>query len=138
MRPRFLLLTTLAACALAVGAAPAAAQTGDPFEPLPPAQTDPPVVVPTAQEEDEGLAAWQQTLLIAGGALFVLGIGVAIARDARQHAPDDRGRPGRAAEGFAGAAGAGASPGRGSVTLRDRRRARAKARTARASRKKNR
>jgi len=138
MRPRFLLLTTLAACALAAGAAPASGQTGDPFQPLPPAQTDPPVVVPTAQDEDEGLQGWQQTLLIAGGTLFVLAIGVAIARDARRHAPDDRARPGRAAEGFAGAAGAGASPGRASVTPRERRRARVKAQAARASRRKNR
>lgn len=128
----------LAACVLGAGAAPAAAQSGDPFGPLPPAQTDPPVVVPTAPEEDEGLAGWQQTLLIAGGALFVLGIGVAIARDARQHAPDDRRRPGQPASGFAGGPGSDASPGRGSVAPRDRRKARAKARTARQSRKKNR
>ncbi len=125
----------LAACALGTAAAPAAAQTGDPFGPLPPPRTEPPVVVPTAPEEDEGLKSWQQTLLIVGGALFVVGIGVAIARDARQHAPEERGRPGRAAEGFAGA---GVGAGRGGVKPRDRRRARARARTARASRRKNR
>ena len=129
----------LAAIALGAGAAPAAAQTGDPFEPLPQAPAEPPVVVPTtSDDDDEGLASWQQTLLIAGGTLFVLGIGVAIARDARRHAPDDGRGPGRAAEGFAGGPGSGADPGRRDVAARDRRRARARARTARASRKKNR
>ncbi len=138
MRSRSLLLTLLAAGALAAGTAPAAAQTGDPFGPLPPAPTQPPEVVPVVPEEDEGLRDWQQTLLIVGGTLFVLAIGVAITRDARRHAPDDGRRPGQAAETFAGAGGpdAGARP--GSVRQRDRRRARAKARTARASRKKNR
>jgi hypothetical protein len=138
MRCRPTVLSLLVACALAAGAAPAGAQTGDPFSPLPPAQTDPPVVVPTVEDEDEGLAGWQQTLLIAGGALFVVGIGVAITRDARRHAPAESRTAGRPGEGFAGGPGAGAAPGRGSVTPRDRRRARAKARTARASRKKNR
>ena len=141
MRSRPLVLSVLAALVLAAAAAaPAAAQNGDPFAPLPPAQDDPPVVVPTVAGEDEGLQSWQQTLLIVGGVLFVVAIGVAIARDARQHAPDDsrRAGAGRAAEGFAGGPGSGAAPGRGSVTPQDRRRARAKARTARASRKKNR
>ena len=138
MPSRSLLVSLLAAAALGAAAAPAWAQEGDPFAPLPPAQDDPPVVVPTVADEDEGLKSWQQTLLIVGGVLFVVAIGVAIARDARQHAPDtDRGS-GRTAEGLAGGPGAGASPGRGSVSPQDRRRARAKARTARASRKKNR
>jgi len=101
MRCRPTVLSLLVACALAAGAVPAAAQTGDPFSPLPPAQGDPPVVAPTVEDEDEGLASWQQTLLIAGGALFVVGIGVAIARDARRHAPAESGRSGRTAEGFA-------------------------------------
>jgi hypothetical protein len=141
MRSRPPVLSALVALALAVAAAaPAAAQSGDPFAPLPPARDDSPVVVPTVAEEDEGLEAWQGTLLVVGGVLFVLAIGVAIARDARRNAPDDsrRARAGRAAEGFAGGPGSGAAPGRGSVTPQDRRRARAKARTARASRKKNR
>jgi hypothetical protein len=138
MRCRPLLLSLLAAVLLGTGAAPAAAQSGDPFEPLPSAPAEPPVVVPTASDDDEGLQSWQQTLLIAGGTLLVLGIGVAIARDARRHAPDDSRGPGRAAEGFAGGPGAGADPGRRNIAARDRRRARARARTARASRKKNR
>ncbi len=138
MRCRPTVLTLLAVGLLAAGPASAAAQTGDPFSPLPPAPTDePPVVVPTT-EEDEGLKAWQQTLLIVGGALFVVAIGVAIARDARRHAPDDPRRAARATEGFAGGPGAGAAAGRGRVGQRERQRARAKARTARASRKKNR
>ena len=138
MSCRSLVLPILAACVLGAAAGPAAAQSGDPLGPLPPAPENPPVVVPTAADDDEGLAGWQQTLLIVGGALFVLAIGVAIARDARRHAPDDSRRPARPAEGFAGGPGSGASPGRARLTPRDRRRARAKARTARASRKKNR
>ncbi len=141
MRSRPPVLSALVALVLATtAAAPAAAQNGDPFAPLPPAQDDPPVVVPTVADEDEGLQDWQQTLLIVGGVLFVVAIGVAIARDARRHAPDDgrRAGAGRAAEGFAGGPGSGAAPGRGGVKPQDRRRARAKARTARASRKKNR
>ncbi len=138
MASRPLLCSLLAAAVLGAAAAPARAQEGDPFAPLPPARDDPPVVVPTVPDEDEGLASWQQTLLIVGGVLFVVAIGVAIARDARQHAPDTGRGAGRTAEGMAGGPGAGASPGRGSVRPQDRRRARAKARTARASRKKNR
>jgi hypothetical protein len=116
MRSRPLVLSVLAALVLAAAAAaPAAAQNGDPFAPLPPAQDDPPVVVPTVADEDEGLQSWQQTLLIVGGVLFVVAIGVAIARDARRHAPDDRGRArrgprGRGLRGRAGL-GRGARPG---------------------------
>lgn len=66
-----------------------------PFAPLPAApqeQTDPTVTTAPAADDD-GISSLQQTLLIGAGILFVLGIGVAIAYDARRNAPGED-RPG--------------------------------------------
>lgn len=74
--------------------APAAAGAqATPFQPLPaPQQTEPPVTTGTTPA-DGGISPTQQALLIFAGVALVLGIGFAIARDARRNAPSD-GRPG--------------------------------------------
>ncbi len=38
---------------------------------------------------DSGLETWQGALIVAGGLALLVGIGLAIARDARTHAPAD-------------------------------------------------
>ncbi len=64
-----------------------AAAQSSPFQPLPsaPQETAPPVTSTSA--DDGGVSSLQQTLLIGAGILFVLGIGFAIAWDARRNAP---------------------------------------------------
>jgi hypothetical protein len=82
------LALVLVLAGLAAGAAPALAQDGDPFNPLPPA---PPTATPaprdTAAEEDVG----RKTLYAIGGALLVsfVAIGWWISRDARRALPPD-------------------------------------------------
>lgn len=89
---RFVLMGVLIAALLAP--AKAIAQSA-PFQPLPQAPAPAPEPVTADPGADAGgISSLQQTLLIAGGVLFVLGIGVAIARDARRNAPAET-RPAR-------------------------------------------
>lgn len=90
---RSVVLAVLVAVLLAP--AGAAAQSA-PFAPLPAAPQDQGQPAPTTSStsQDQGISSLQETLLIAGGILLVLGIGVFIARDARRNAPGD-GRPSR-------------------------------------------
>ncbi|MCW3012353.1 MAG: hypothetical protein JWO90_2757 [Solirubrobacterales bacterium] len=85
---RSALVAVLAAALLAPVSA--GAQSA-PFAPLPQAPQPQPetVVVAPGSSGDEGISSFQQALLIAAGVLFVVGIGVLIARDARRNAPVD-------------------------------------------------
>ena len=84
---RSALLAALAAVLLA----PAAAVAQSPFAPLPstPGQTQaaPTPTPTTTSSSGGGINTLQQTLLILAGVVLVVGIGFAIARDARAHAP---------------------------------------------------
>lgn len=65
------------------------------FQPLPQAPPPPPeTVVAAPGSGDGGISALQQAFLIAAGVVLVLGIGFAIARDARRNAPVEA-RPAR-------------------------------------------
>ncbi|MBA2349981.1 MAG: hypothetical protein H0V81_17030 [Solirubrobacterales bacterium] len=86
-----------AACALLLIPAGAAAQSS-PFAPLPqtpPQQPQQPVPFDDGSQDD-GLSGRGAALIVGGGLLFVLGVAVAIAVDARRNAPTGprRGRPG--------------------------------------------
>lgn len=87
MRPSRL---AVALCALAL-VLPGSALAQAPFAPLPSAPPAPPETVtvapPRLGEDSDGLSGWQQALITAAGAALVIGIGVAIARDARRVAP---------------------------------------------------
>ena len=87
--------SALAVALAAVLLAPAAAGAqSSPFQALPaPQQTEPQAPAQGATPGGGGISGTQQALLIFAGVALVLAIGVAIARDARQHAPSD-GRPG--------------------------------------------
>lgn len=91
---RSVLLAVLAAALLTPAAA--AAQSA-PFAPLPeaPQEQQAPVAVDSGTD-DGGISALAQGLLILAGVALVLGIGFAIARDARRNAPAEA-RPGREA-----------------------------------------
>lgn len=83
--------TALAALLAAALLAPAAAVAQTPFQPLPaapPQQTTP--AAPAQGTGDDGITPLQQGLLIFAGIALVLGIGIAIARDARRNAPAER------------------------------------------------
>jgi hypothetical protein len=124
----------LAALVLAL-AAPAAAlaQTGNPFSPLPQAQSDTtaqaqtvPTTVTNTADDGGGLKRWQELLLFAGGLVLLAGIAFAIMRDARSRAP----------VGPEPATAAGA--GRGSTHAQIKARNRARAKAARRARRRNR
>lgn len=66
-----------------------AAAQSSPFAPLPTPQSEQPAAPVASNDDDEGISSLQQTLLIAAGIAFVLGIGLLIARDARRNAPVD-------------------------------------------------
>lgn len=90
---RSVLLAVLAAVLLL----PAGARAqSSPFQPLPQSAPDPTQTTAPAPSTSSGggISSLQQTLLIGAGILFVLGIGVLIARDARRNAPADP-RPAR-------------------------------------------
>ena len=81
--------TILATLALLAAPATVHAQA-NPFTPLPQAQTTPTEVVvppPSNSSDSGGLAAWQEILIFVAGLILLLGIGWAIASDARRRAP---------------------------------------------------
>lgn len=126
---RSALITLLVAALLAP--AVAAAQ----FQPLPPAPPpEPPPLPAVPGSEESGISGLQEALLILAGVVVVVGIGVAITRDARRNAPAET-RPG---------AGGPSSSGAGSVGERKKpdpriaRKQKAAAKRARQARKKNR
>lgn len=88
-------LVALLAVSALVGFAPPAAAQSNPFGPLPPAPQDPPPVpAPPRQADEQGLAKWQQALILVAALVVLGGIAWAIVRDARQAAPADaRSRP---------------------------------------------
>src|SRR3954452_7826967 len=122
--------TVLATLAL-LGVPAAAFGQANPFTPLPQGQTTPTevVVAPPTTSDGGGLKTWQQVLIFGAGLILLLGIGWAIASDARRRAPvKDSER---------------AHPGFGDATKRNRsqkqrQRARAKAKRGRQQRKSNR
>lgn len=84
-RTATVLLTLLVAGPLAPAAV---AQT--PFAPLPqsaPTTTEPVAPTTTTPAEEQGLERWQEILIFAGGIVLVLGIAVAVLRDAKKRAP---------------------------------------------------
>src|SRR3954469_3051008 len=80
--------TVLASLALLATPATVFAQA-NPFSPIPQAQTTPTevVVAPPANSDDGGLETWQEVLIFGAGLVLLLGIGWAIASDARRRAP---------------------------------------------------
>lgn len=110
-----------------------------PFQPLPAAPPDTPIPTQTAPKDDSGISGTGEVLIIGLGLLFVVGVGVAIALDARRSAPADP-RPGR--RGFGGSPGEGTAEGvAGERKRRDaqaQRKQKAAAKRARQARKKNR
>jgi len=127
--------SALVAVLAAVLLAPAGAAAQSPFQPLPPAPPPPPETVVTEPGDDEsGISALQQGFLILAGVVLVVGIGVAIARDARRNAPVEA-RPG----GGSGGASAGEDAGaRKKTDARAAQKQKAAAKRARQARKKNR
>ena len=117
---------------LAVFGVPAAALGQvNPFTPLPQGQTVPTevVVAPSTNSDSGGLQTWQQALIFGAGLILLLGIGWAIASDARRRAPvkdSDLGHPGQS------------GPVKRNRSLKQKERDRAKARLARQQRKRNR
>jgi len=117
-------------------APPVAAAQSSPFQPSPSPAPAPPTetVVTESGSDDGGISTLQQTFLILAGVVLVVGIGVAIARDARRNAPVEA-RPG------SGSGGTSAGEGAGTRKQLDRRAAqkhKAAAKRARQARKKNR
>ncbi len=115
-----------------------AAAQSSPFQPLPPAPAPAPppteTVPPAPGSDDSGISALQQGLLILAGVVLVVGIGVAIARDARRNAP---------VEALPGSGSGGASAGedaaaRKKTDARAAQKHKAAAKRARQARKKNR
>src|SRR3954447_347766 len=122
--------TVLATLAL-LGVPAAAFGQANPFTPLPQGQTTPTevVVAPPTTSDGGGLKTWQQVLIFGAGLILLLGIGWAIASDARRRAPvkdSDLGHPGRG------------GPVKRNRSLKQKERDRAKARLARQQRKRNR
>ena len=82
--------TVLASLAL-LGAPASAFAQANPFTPLPQAQSTPTeVVVPpsnNSSSDNGGLADWQEILIFVAGLILLVGIGWAIASDARRRAP---------------------------------------------------
>ncbi len=87
-------LSALALVVVLVLAPTALAQTDSPFNPLPqaPAQTvqTPTVTTRTTSQTNvpsDGLKTWQAVLIVLAGMILLLGIAMAILRDARTRAP---------------------------------------------------
>ncbi len=59
----------------------------DPFQPLDAAPTQTQAPAPAQSSSGGGISSLQQTLVILAGVVFVVGIGIAITRDARAQAP---------------------------------------------------
>jgi hypothetical protein len=121
---------TLATLAL-LGTPAAALGQVNPFTPLPQGQTTPTevVVAPPANSDSGGLQTWQQALIFGAGLILLLGIGWAIASDARRRAPvkdSELAHPGLS------------GPVKRNRSLKQKERDRAKARLARRQRKRNR
>ena len=77
-------------CLLTLVAPPAAVAQDSPFAPLPPAQTQAQAPAQPANTSDNGnggLKGWQETLIFIAGGVLLLGIGLAIVKDARGRAP---------------------------------------------------
>ncbi len=76
---------------LLILAAPTTAAAQSPFGADPsqtPVQRAPAPTSPSSDNEDDGgLAGWQEALIIAGGAVVLVVVGWAIVRDARRNAP---------------------------------------------------
>ena len=133
-RPVLALLLALAL----VAPAAAHAQTGaNPFAPQ--AETSGPVADADRDTDGGGLPGWAEGLIIVAGVVLILGIGVAIVRDARSAAgekrervPDRRGGPAGDEALASGLPGASAS--RRRANARDRKRKK----IARESRRRNR
>ncbi len=107
-----------------------------PFQPLPQAPLEePPPVVTSPGQGDGGISGLQEGLLIFAGIALVLGIGVAIARDARRNAPAEA-RP-TSGGSVAGAAGEGVGE-RRKPDPRAAQKQKAAAKRARQARKRNR
>jgi len=90
MRNRFAVLITL--FALLVPASAALAQSNNPFNGLPPAQSTPaPTAAPTSTSSADSGQNDRTTLYLIAGILLVVfvGIGTWIARDARRNLPPD-------------------------------------------------
>src|SRR3954454_98441 len=123
--------TVLASAAL-LGAPASAFAQANPFTPLPQAQSTPTEVVvppPSNSSDSGGLADWQEILIFGAGLILLVGIGWAIASDARRRAPVKQSE--LAHPGVAG-------PVKRNRALKEKKRARAKAKAARRQRKSNR
>lgn len=90
LTPVLIALATVAVLALAPLAG---AQTGSPFNAVPPAPAQPVQQTATtdtttqSNQYDDGLQTWQAVLIVMGGVILLLGIAFAIMRDARSRAP---------------------------------------------------
>jgi hypothetical protein len=123
--------SALAALLVAGLLAPAVAAAQ--FQPLPPAPPpEPETVAPAPGAEGSGISALQQGFLILAGVVLVVGIGVAITRDARRNAPAEP-RPGLGSAPEAAGVGARRKP-----DPRAAQKQKAAAKRARQARKKNR
>ena len=119
---------------LALLAAPATVHAqANPFTPLPQAQSTPTeVVVPpsnNSSSDNGGLADWQEILIFVAGLILLVGIGWAIASDARRRAPVKQSE--LAHPGLGG-------PAKRNRSLKQKERDRAKAKRGRQQRKSNR
>ena len=123
-------IAATALATLALLAAPSAAFAQSPFAPLPPGQTTPTeVVVAPTSNSDDGLETWQEILIFGAGLILLLGIGWAIAGDARRRAPVKQSE--LAHPGLGG-------PVKRNRSVKQKERARAKAKAGRRQRKSNR
>ncbi len=105
------------------------------FQPLPPAPPpEPETVVGVPGPEDSGISGLQEAFLILAGVVLVVGIGVAITRDARRNAPVES-RPG---SGSASGSAAGGVGERKKPDPRSAQKQKAAAKRARQARRKNR
>ncbi|MDQ3631927.1 MAG: hypothetical protein M3417_11800 [Actinomycetota bacterium] len=121
--------------ALFVAALLAPAVAAGQFQPLPPAPPPEPETVPAVPgSEGSGISGLQEAFLILAGVVLVVGIGVAITRDARRNAPAEA-RPGVTSGSSSAAGGVGE---RKKPDPRAAQKQKAAAKRARQARKKNR